>query len=142
MEWKQPEGLRRHWVLEDLDAELLFNPFPPGSAQGRIGDDVYDLRPSGTLRKKRTLSVAGQAIATLEERASGAGGTLLYKNTPYSWKPANPLATRWSLTSPSSAPVFHLYPGKGLAQGARVELCIPAAECAPLLLLCWYVMVS
>ena len=141
MEWKQPEGLRRHWVLENLDAELLFNPFPPGSAQGRIGDEVYDLRESGTLRKIRTLSAHGQPIATLEQRAAGAAATLHYLGADYLWKPANPLATRWTLSTSSGATVFHLLPGRGLAKDARVELDAPPAEAAALLLLCWYVMV-
>jgi hypothetical protein len=141
MEWKQPEGLRRHWVLKDLDAELLFNAFPPGSAQARIGDDVYDLRESGTLRKKRTLSSAGQPVATLEQRAAGAAATLHYLGAEYLWKPANALATRWTLDDPSGTPLFHLIPAIGLAKGARVEFTAPPAEAAPLLMLCWYVMV-
>ena len=75
MEWKQPEGLRRHWVLEELDAELLFGQVPAGAAQGRIGDNVYDLRDGGQLRRKRTLKSGKTVVATLEESA-GAGGQL------------------------------------------------------------------
>ena len=90
MQWKQPEGLRRHWVLEEWDGELLFLQMPPGAAQGRVGEEVYDLRDGGVLRKKRTLAADGTIIATLEEKAAGAGGTLQFEDREYVWKRATP----------------------------------------------------
>ena len=142
MQWKQPEGIRRHWILEELDGELLFVQNPQGAAQGRFGDEVYDLRDGGVLRKKRTLSIDGTLVAELEEKAAGAGGTLRYAGAEYTWKPANLLATRWSLLSASGQPLFTYVAKPGLAMVARIELPDPPPDnLGPLLLLCWYVTV-
>ena len=97
MEWKQPEGIRRHWVLEDLDAELLFQPAPVNAAQGRVGEEVYELRDGGALRKKRTLSAGKTVLATMEEKAAGTGGILRYEEREYLWKQENQFGTRWVL---------------------------------------------
>jgi len=140
MEWKQPEGLRRHWVLEELDAELLFLPMPLGAAQGRVGDDVYDLRDGGVLRKKRTLSAAKTVLATMEEK--GAGGTLRFAEREYLWKQENLFGTRWVLRDGDGKVVFSFASKQGLGKAAIVETGDGVAEgVGPLLLLCWYVTV-
>lgn len=142
MEWKQPEGLRRHWVLEELDAELLFLPTPVNAAQGRVDDDVYDLRDGGVLRKRRTLAAGDTVLATLEEKAAGAGGTLRIGDREYAWKSLNLMGTRWVLEDAQKQTVFTVIAKPGLARVAAIEL----SESAPpdvgiLLLLCWYVTV-
>jgi hypothetical protein len=142
MQWKQPEGFRRHWVLDDLDAELLFLQNPVGAAQGRLGDDVFDLRESGVLRKRRTLLLDGQPLAELLEKAAGAGGELHAHGQTFTWKPANLLANRWILSDPAGQTLFTFTAKPGLAKTATVDA--PAdlpPDLAPLLLLCWYVTV-
>ena len=142
MQWKQPEGFRRHWVLDDLDAELLFLQTPAGAAQGRLGDDVFDLRESGVLRKRRTLLLDGQPLAELLEKAAGAGGELHAHGQTFTWKPTNLLANRWTLSDPAGQPLFTFTSKPGLAKTATVDT--PAGlppDLAPLLLLCWYVTV-
>ena len=142
MEWKQPEGLRRHWMLEELDAEILFVPMPVDGAQGRVDDDVFDLRDGGVLRKRRTILREGETVATLEERDGGAGGTLTMGERRYQWKPTSPLGTRWTLAQEGGEPVFTLAMKPGLGKTARLELHAPEAEgLSPLLLLCWYATV-
>jgi len=142
MEWKQPEGLRRHWVLEELDAELLFLSMPVNAAQGRVGDDVYDLRDGGTLRKKRTLLVDKAVVATLEEKAAGAGGTLCYGDRQYEWKPESHFGTRWVLKDSEGNAMFTYAAKQGLAKVATVQMSEDAgADVGPLLILCWYVTV-
>ncbi len=142
MQWKQPEGLRRHWVLEEMDGELLFLQMPPGAAQGRVGDEVYDLRDGGVLRKKRTLAMDGAVVATLEEKTAGAGGTVQYGSREYVWKPANPLGTRWDLRDDSGNALFTYVAKQSLSKTASVEMNPADAErVGPLLLLCWYVTV-
>lgn len=142
MQWKQPEGLRRHWVLEEWDGELLFLQMPPGAAQGRVGEEVYDLRDGGVLRKKRTLAADGTIIATLEEKAAGAGGTLQFEDREYVWKPGNPLGTRWILQDRDGKCLFTYVAKQGLGKVARVETEESDVErIGPLLLLCWYVTV-
>ncbi|MBL8240956.1 MAG: hypothetical protein JNM66_26280 [Bryobacterales bacterium] len=142
MQWKQPEGLRRHWVLEEMDGELLFLQMPPGAAQGRVGDDVYDLRDGGMLRKRRTLAIDGAVVATLEEKAAGGGGTVHYGSRDYAWRPANPLGTRWDLRDDSGKAVFTFHSKQALSKTAGVDIDPAEAETAgPLLLLCWYVTV-
>lgn len=140
MEWKQPEGMRRHWILEELDAELLFMSTPAGAAQGRVGDDLYDLRDGGVLKKKRTLSADKTVVATLEEK--GGGGVLSYGDRQYVWKLENVFGTRWVLTDKEGKLVFSFIFKQGLAKIARVETGDGFGEDAgPLLLLCWYVTV-
>jgi len=142
MDWKQPEGLRRHWTLEELDAELLFLHTPANAAQGRVGDDVYDLRDGGHLRKRRALLFDGNEIAVLEEKAAGAGGVLTIAGREYTWKPANVLGTKWSLEDANRTPVFTYTLKPGLAKVARLELDPSAPEDAGVLvLLTWYVTV-
>ena len=142
MEWKQPEGLRRHWVLEELDAELLFIAMPVNAAQGRVGDDVYDLRDGGALRKKRTLLVDKAVVATLEEKAAGAGGTLRYGDRQYEWKPEIQFGTRWVLKDSEGNVIFTYVAKQGLAKVATVQVSEGAGEdIGPLLILCWYVTV-
>lgn len=142
MDWKQPEGLRRHWLLEELDGELLFLHLPVGAAQGRIGDDVYDLRDNGLLRKRRTLSADGAVLATLEERAAGGGGTLHVGDTEYIWKPVNLMGTRWALLDHAGQSLFAYVTKPGLVKTVRVELgSAPPETLAIPLLLCWYAMV-
>src|SRR5262245_54240693 len=128
MEWKQPEGLRRHWVLEELDAELLFIAMPVNAAQGRVGDDVYDLRDGGTLRKKRTLLVDKAVVATLEEKAVGGGGTLRYADRQYEWKPENQFGTRWVLKDSEDNAIFTYVAKQGLAKVATVQMSEDAGE--------------
>lgn len=121
MEWKQPEGIRRHWVLEGLDAELLFQPAPVNAAQGRVGEEVYQLRDGGALRKKRTLSAGKTVLATMEETASD---------------------TRWVLQDADGKAVFAFAFKQRFGKVARVETAGGTAEeIGPLLLLCWYVTV-
>jgi hypothetical protein len=140
MEWKQPEGLRRHWVLQELDGELLFLPMPLGAAQGRIGDEVYDLRDGGVLRKQRTLSAGKTVLATMEEK--GAGGVLHYGAQDYEWKQQNVFGTRWVLVDGHGKTVFAYASKQGLGKVASVEMGDGAVESVgPLLLLCWYVTV-
>lgn len=140
MEWKQPEGLRRHWVLEELDGELLFLPIPLGAAQGRVGDDVYDLRDGGVLRKKRTLSAGKTVVATMEEE--GAGGIVRYGAREFRWKQQNVFGTRWALIDSDGKVVFAYASKQGLGKAASVEAGDGSAEgVGPLLLLCWYVTV-
>lgn len=142
MDWKQPEGLRRHWTLEELDAEILFLQMPVNAAQGRVGDDVYDLRDGGVLRKCRTLASGGSVIATLEEKAAGSGGTLQYGGRDYNWKSTNLMNTRWVLTDSGGKTIFTSVAKPGLAKVARIELEEPAIEgLGILVLLCWYVTV-
>jgi len=142
MEWKQPEGMRRHWVLDELDAEVLFLPMPHGAAQGRVGDDVYDLRDGGVLRKKRTLSEGKTVLATLEEKASGAGGVLRHGTNEYQWKQENQFGSRWVLVNADGKIVFSYVFKQGFAKVASVHTGDGAAEgVGPLLLLCWYVTV-
>jgi hypothetical protein len=129
-------------VLEEVDGELLFLQLPPGAAQGRVGDEVYDLRDGGVLRKKRTLAAGGVVLATLEERAAGAGGTLHFDGQEYSWKPSNPLGTRWELRDSTGKTLFAYISKQSLSKTATVELDPSDAErLGPLLLLCWYVTV-
>ncbi len=138
MEWKQPEGLRKHWVLEELDAELLFAAQPVGAAQGRIGDDVYDLRDGGVLTKKRTIARDGEVIATLEEKVPGSGGEVRMGEAVFRWKPGSVMGTRWILESEAREAVMTFHMKQGLAKVARVE----GEEIdGVLLLLCWYVTV-
>ena len=106
MEWKQPEGFRRHWVLEELDAELLFLPAPLGAALGRVGEEVYDLRDGGALRKKRTLSAGKTVLATMEEKTGGTGGILRYGALEYIWKQESHFGTRWVLQDAAGKVVF------------------------------------
>lgn len=142
MEWKQPEAFRRHWILDALDGELLFSHVPAGAAQGRMGDDVYDLRDGGLLRAKRTLAVGKSVVATLEQSSSGASGVLRHGQTEYRWKSLNAFGTRWVLLDPDGEIVFRYAAKAGLAKSARVELKDDADESTlPLLLLCWYSMV-
>lgn len=142
MQWRQPEGLRRHWVLEEVDGELLFLQMPPGAAQGRVGDEVYDLRDGGVLRKKRTLASNGVILATIEQRAAGLGGTLHYDAQQYSWKPSNPLGTRWELRDSAGKTRFTYISKQALSKTAHVAMDPSDAErFGPLLLLCWYVTV-
>jgi hypothetical protein len=142
MEWKQPEGFRRHWVLEELDAELLFLQMPVGAAQGRVGDDVYDLRDGGTLRRKRTLSVDKTVLATLEEKAAGTGGILRRGEEQYEWKQENLFGTRWVLKDGDGKVIFAYVSKQGLGKVASVQTGDGAApDVGPLLLLCWYVTV-
>lgn len=142
MEWKQPEGLRRHWVLEELDGELLFMPLPHGSAQGRFGDEVYDLRDGGVTRKKRVLASGDTILATLEDRPAGGGGILSYAGQQYVWKPASLLGNRWMLQDPQGNTVFTYTSKQGLGRLAKIQMNeVPPETAAPLLLLCWYVTV-
>lgn len=142
MDWKQPEGLRRHWLLEQLDGELLFLPMPIGAAQGRIGDDVYELRDNGLLRKRRTLAADGAVVATLEERAAGGGGTLRVGGAEYTWKPANLMGTRWALLDQAGQTLFSYTAKPGLVKGVRVEVGTAAPDAIGIpMLLCWYAMV-
>lgn len=142
MDWKQPEGLRRHWVLEEMDAELLFQQMPVNAAQGRVGDDVYDLRDGGVLRRRRTLSAGESVVATLEEKAAGAGGTLCSGAREYTWKPVNLMNTRWVLLDSENKTIFAATAKPGLAKVARIEMEEPVpGDIGVLLLLCWYVTV-
>lgn len=142
MDWKQPEGLRRHWTMEELDAELLFLQTPANAAQGRVGDDVYDLRDGGQLRKVRTLSREGAEIARLEEKAAGAGGTLHHEGSGYVWKPANLMETAWVLNNAAGETVFRYVQRPGLVKTARLELLgEPPGNLGVLALLTWYVSV-
>ena len=142
MEWKQPEGIRRHWVLEDLDAELLFQPAPVNAAQGRVGEEVYQLRDGGALRKKRTLLAGKTVLATMEEKAAGTGGILRYEEREYLWKQENQFGTRWVLQDADGKAVFAFAFKHGFGKVARVETAGGTAEeIGPLLLLCWYVTV-
>ena len=142
MEWKQPEGLRRHWVLEALDAELLFLPMPLGAAQGRVGDNVYELRDGGVLRKKRTVSAGKTVLATLEEKAAGAGGILRHGEREYLWKQENAFGTRWILQDANGKTIFSYASKQGIGKVATVSPDDGAAQdIGPLLLLCWYVTV-
>lgn len=140
MEWKQPEGMRRHWVLEELDAELLFIPTPLGAAQGRVGDEVYDLRDGGALRKKRTISADKKVLATLEEKASG--GILRRGDDELEWKQENAFGTRWVLKDEDGKVIFSYVAKQGLGNVATVQTGDGAPkDLGPLLLLCWYVTV-
>ncbi|MFN0106150.1 MAG: hypothetical protein ACKV2U_29175 [Bryobacteraceae bacterium] len=142
MEWKQPEGFRRHWILDEMDGELLFLPLPLGAAQGRAGEELYDLRDGGSLRKQRTLAMGDTVLATLERKAAGTGGVLRYGEREYVWKPANPLETRWALHDIDGKGVFAFVLKPGLVKGARVEIqSVGTDNLGPLLLLCWYVTV-
>ncbi|HEU0120444.1 MAG TPA: hypothetical protein VFQ91_07965 [Bryobacteraceae bacterium] len=142
MDWKQPEGLRRHWTMEELDAELLFLQTPVNAAQGRVGDDVYDLRDGGQLRKVRTLSRDGTEIARLEEKAAGAGGTLRLGAFEYVWKPANLMGTTWALHNAAGVVVFRYVLRPGLVKAARLEMLgEPLDNLGVLALLTWYVAV-
>lgn len=142
MEWKQPEGIRKHWLLEELDSELLFSQTPVGAAQGRIGDDVYDLRDGGVLWKRRTLLDGTTVLATLEEKSAGSGGLLSFNGRQYTWKTLNAFGTRWTLADDDGEIVFTFASKRSLAKIARVEFGDAMHEPAqPLLLLCWYVMV-
>jgi hypothetical protein len=141
VDWKQPEGLRRHWLLEELDAELLFKQLPVGAAQGRMGDDVYDLRDNGMLRKRRTLAADGTVLATLEERAGG-GGTLRIGDAEYNWKPTNLMGTRWALQDAEGQTLFSYITKPGLVKRVNVELGTAPPETLGIpMLLCWYAMV-
>ncbi len=141
MDWKQPEGLRRHWLLEELDAELLFKQLPVGAAQGRMGDDVYDLRDNGLLRKRRTLAADGTVLATLEERAGGCA-TLRLGDAEYNWKPVNLMGTRWALRDAEGQTLFAYTVKPGLVKGVHVELGTAPPETLGIpMLLCWYAMV-
>jgi hypothetical protein len=142
MDWKQPEGLRRHWTLEELDTELLFLQNPVNAAQGRVVDDVYDLRDGGILKKRRTLAANGAILATLEEVAPNARGSLLYNDTTYTWKSTNLMGTRWSLIDPAGQTHFTFVTKPGLAKVAKVELGpAPPETVGLLILLCWYATV-
>ena len=142
MDWKQPEGLRRHWLLEELDGELLFQQMPIGAAQGRMGDDVYELRDNGLLRKRRTLAADGAVLATLEERAAGGGGTLRLGDAEYIWKPVNLMGTRWALRDAEGQTLFAYTVKPGLVNGVHVELGTAPPETLGIpMLLCWYAMV-
>lgn len=142
MDWKQPESLRRHWVLEDLDSELLFSQIPVGAAQGRVGDDVYDLRDGGHLRKRRTLLSEGEILATLVEHAAGGVGTLEIGGQEYTWKPTNVLGSRWTLYDADGRALFSYVYKPGLAKVAKVEIDADAPESLAIpLLLCWYATV-
>lgn len=142
MDWKQPEGLRRHWLLEELDGELLFQQMPIGAAQGRMGDDVYELRDNGLLRKRRTLAADGAVLATLEERAAGGGGTLRLGDAEYIWKPVNLMGTRWALRDAEGQTLFAYTVKPGLVKGVHVELGTAPPETLGIpMLLCWYAMV-
>jgi hypothetical protein len=141
VDWKQPEGLRRHWLLEELDAELLFKQLPVGAAQGRMGDDVYDLRDNGLLRKRRTLAADGMVLAALEERAGG-GGTLRIGDAEYNWKPTNLMGTRWALQDAEGQTLFSYITKPGLVKRVNVELGTAPPETLGIpMLLCWYAMV-
>lgn len=141
MDWKQPEGLRRHWLLEELDAELLFKQLPVGAAQGRMGDDVYELRDNGLLRKRRTLAADGTVLATLEERAGG-GATLRIGDAEYNWKPTNLMGTRWALQDAEGQTLFSYITKPGLVKRVNVELGAAPPETLGIpMLLCWYAMV-
>jgi hypothetical protein len=141
MEWKQPEGIRKHWVMEELDTELLFSQTPVGAAQGRIGDDVYNLRDGGVLRKKRTLLSGSTVLATLEEKTPAGAGVLTFSGREFQWKPVNTFGTRWALFDEAGKTVFTYVSKRGLAKVARVEPGEAMSDAElPLLLLCWYVM--
>jgi hypothetical protein len=142
MEWKQPDGLRRHWVLDELDGELLFMPMPVGAAQGRVGEDVYDLRDVGVLQKRRTLASNGLLLATLDRKAAGEGGTLRFAEREYAWKPESVFGTRWVLKDPDNKVVFSYIAKQGLGKGVRVEIGDRGRHgIGPMLLICWYVTV-
>ena len=141
MDWKQPEGLRRHWLLDQLDGELLFLPLPIGAAQGRMGDDVYELRDNGLLRKRRTLAADGAVLATLEERSGGCA-TLRLGDAEYNWKPANLMGTRWALRDAEGQTLFAYTLKPGLVKRVHVELgTAPPETLGVPMLLCWYAMV-
>lgn len=140
MEWKQPEGLRRHWVLEELDAELLFKHLPVGAAQGRVGDAVYELRDGGILRKTRTIAADGVVVAKLEERGAGGMSDLHAEGKIYRWKPASLIGNRWILEDEERRQIFAVTLKQGLAKVAQVEPGEGELP-GPWLLLCWYVMV-
>jgi len=129
-------------MLEELDAEILFIPMPVDAAQGRVDDDIFDLRDGGVLRKRRTILRDGEVVATFEERAAGAGGAITMGERRFQWKPTSPLGTRWTLTPEGGEPVFTLAMKPGLVKTARLELHAPGAEgLNALLLLCWYATV-
>lgn len=142
MEWKQPERVRRHWVLEEFDGELLFPAVPADAAQGRLGDTVFELRDGGLLRKKRTLAAEGAVLATMEESAGGTGGTLSAGGREYRWRPASLMGNRWVLEDADRRTVFTIVLKQGLGKIAKVEIAGQAQEnIGQLLLLCWYVTV-
>jgi hypothetical protein len=128
--------------LEELDAELLFLQNPVNAAQGRVVDDVYDLRDGGILKKRRTMTANGAIIATLEEIAPNARGSLRCGDVEYTWKAANVMGNRWSLLDPAGQTLFTFVTKPGLAKVAKVELGpTPPENVGQLMVLCWYATV-
>jgi hypothetical protein len=141
MEWKQPEGFRHRWVVEEIDAELMFLQTPFGRAYGRVGDEDYVLDSSGILSQRRTLRTGDGRVAIMNCGKGGVGGaTVSWRDRTYCWAPASLLETRWVLWRPDGADLFTFVEKVALSQSCRIrfeETSVDPSENA-LLVLCWY----
>jgi len=76
MEWKQPEGLKRRWVLGGEEMEMAFGGWRFAGARGRIGQTKYELQASGYVKKRLQLMEDGKTVATMEPNFSGTSATV------------------------------------------------------------------
>jgi len=142
MEWKQPEGLKRRWVIGDDHIEMAFGGWRFAGARGRIGDSKYELQASGYVKRRLALVEDGKTVATMEPNFSGTSAKVKLAGEEFTWKVTNIMATKWALVDREKNVLFSVRRKGALRIQGSLEVKDESVEhLDQLILLCWFAQV-